>query len=285
MRKILITGSNGQLGRELTNTLTSKDFELIALNRSQLDISDFQQVRTIFLEYKPDLVLNCAAFTNLDLAEQQICESNKVNSEGPNLLARACEYTSSKLLHFSTDAVFSSNQFKFFGSKELTNPVSQYGKSKAQGEKMLLEKYAKNVWIIRSSWLYGSYGGRFVHNILASIRKKLPIKVVDDQFGQPTNTRNFGIYIRNFILNPPDFGIYHYADFGYTSRYNFVKQILLDLGFENYKIIATKTLIADNLALRPRYSLLSLQNDSISPGTKFLPWQESLTEFIRMQEI
>jgi dTDP-4-dehydrorhamnose reductase len=284
LRKILITGSNGQLGRELISTLTPKHFDLIALNRSQLDISDFQQVRTILSEYKPDLVLNCAAFTNLDQAEIKVNESYKVNSEGPNLLARACEYTSSKLLHFSTDAVFSSNQFKFFGSKDPTNPVSQYGKSKADGEKLLLEKYAKNVWIIRSSWLYGNYGGRFVHNILASIRKKLPIKVVDDQFGQPTNTRNFGLYIRNFILNPPDFGIYHYADFGYTSRYHFVKQILLDLGFEKYNIVPTNTLIADNLALRPKYSLLSLENDSISLGTKFLPWQESLNEFIRMQE-
>jgi len=285
LKKILITGSTGQLGSELTKILISKDFNLIPVSRSQLDIANYFQVEQLLLNLRPDWVVNCAAFTNLDRAETQVDESNKVNSVGPSLLARACEITGSKLLHFSTDAVFSSSSFKFFSSKESTNPVSQYGKSKEMGEKILLNNFAKNIWIIRSSWLYGDYGGNFIHKIIQSIRKQESIQVVDDQFGQPTNTRNFGLHIKEFISEPPNSGVYHFADFGYTSRYDLAKEISLSLGYKKYNIVPKSTVPSKNVAVRPKYSLLSLDNDSIKVDTKFIPWQDSLNQFLKLQTV
>ncbi len=285
MRKILITGSGGQLGRELAQTFTSRDFELITANRSQLDVSDYFQVQNMILEHRPDWVVNCAAYTNLDLAEIHVSESNKINTYGPSLLAQACKIIGSKLLHFSTDAVFSSNNFKFFSSKESTNPISQYGKSKAMGEKLLLDNHSKNVWIIRTSWLYGVYGGRFVQKILESIRNKQLIQVVDDQFGQPTYAKNFAMHVKDFILDPPESGLYHFADSGYTSRFDFAKHILLYLGIKNYNVVSKSTNFNDNLAARPKYSLLSLENHSVKTATKFTPWQESLNQFLKMKKL
>jgi len=285
LRKILITGSSGQIGRELTQTLTSQDFKLITANRSQLDVSDYFQVQNMILEHRPDWVINCAAFTNLDLAEMHVAESNKINSCGPSLLAQACRITRSNLLHFSTDAVFSSNNLKFFSSKESTNPLSQYGKSKAMGEKLLLNNYTKNIWIIRSSWLYGIYGGRFVQKILESIRNRQSIQVVDDQFGQPTYTKNFGLHVKDFILDPPESGLYHFTDSGYTSRFDFAKHILLYLGIKDYDIVSKSTSLNNELAIRPKYSLLSLDNHSVKAGTRFTPWQESLNQFLKTQKI
>lgn len=273
------------MGRELTQTLTSRDFELITANRSQLDVSDYFQVQNMILEHRPDWVINCAAYTNLDLAEMHVAESNKINSNGPSLLARACSIIGSNLIHFSTNAVFSSNDLKFFSSMESTSPLSQYGKSKAMGEKLLLNNYKKNVWIIRSSWLYGVYGGRFVQNILESIKNGQSIKVVDDQFGQPTYTKNLGLHVKDFILDPPKSGLYHFADFGYTSRFDFAKHILFYLGIKDYEIVPKSTSLSDDLAKRPKYSLLSLDNHSVKAGTKFTPWQDSLNHFLKTQKI
>jgi dTDP-4-dehydrorhamnose reductase len=169
--KILVTGADGQLGQELFRNFKNDSFDVIPLNKMQMDITNYAEVNRITKLHKPDWIVNCAAYTNVDLAQQNVDKSNEVNTVGPGILAQASADTETKLLHISTDAVFSSQEPIFFEANSKPNPVNQYGRSKDGGEKILLKNYSKNSWIIRTSWLYGEFGGKFVRNVLGAIKR------------------------------------------------------------------------------------------------------------------
>ena len=282
--KILVTGADGQLGQELFRNFKNDNFDVIPLNKMQMDITNYAEVNRIAKHHKPDWIVNCAAYTNVDLAEQNVDKSNEVNTVGPGILAQASADTGTKLLHISTDAVFSSQEPIFFEANAKPNPVNQYGRSKDGGEKILLKNYSKNSWIIRTAWLYGEFGGKFVSNVLGAIKRNLPLQIVDDQFGQPTNTKELAVHIKRFILEPPVANVYHFADHGFASRYDFANEICKFLNISRTKISRTTTSINSNTAIRPKYSLLSLGNKSVAFDTEFVPWQKSLHQFLKTQE-
>ena len=282
--KILVTGADGQLGQELFRNFKNDSFDVIPLNKMQMDITNYAEVNRITKLHKPDWIVNCAAYTNVDLAQQNVDKSNEVNTVGPGILAQASADTETKLLHISTDAVFSSQEPIFFEANSKPNPVNQYGRSKDGGEKILLKNYSKNSWIIRTAWLYGEFGGKFVSNVLGAIKRNLPLQIVDDQFGQPTNAKELAVHIKRFILEPPVANVYHFADHGFASRYDFANEICKFLNISGTKISRTTTAINSNTAIRPKYSLLSLGKKSVAFDTEFVPWQKSLHQFLKTQE-
>ena len=281
--KILVTGAGGQLGQELLSNFSKSHFDLMPVTKLQMDITNYDKVNRIVKCYKPDWIINCAAYTNVDLAEQNVSKSNEINTVGPGILAQASANTGTKLLHISTNAVFSSQDPVFFDAKSKSNPVNQYGRSKDGGEKILLNNFSKNSWIIRTSWLYGEFGGKFVSNVLGAIKRGSPLQIVDDQFGQPTNTKNLAVHIKRFILQPPVANVCHFVDHGFTSKYDFANEICKYLNISGTKISRTTTLINANTAIRPKYSLLSLGNKSVAFDTAFVPWKESLHQFLKTQ--
>lgn len=284
LMKILVTGSGGQLGQELLSNFQDTYFEVIPITKQQMDITSHTKVNRIIKHHKPDWIINCAAYTNVDLAEQNINMSNEINTIGPGILAQASADTGARLLHISTDAVFSSQNPVFFYAKSKPNPVNQYGRSKYGGEKILLNNYSKNSWIIRTSWLYGKFGGKFLGNVLGAIRKNSPLQIVDDQFGQPTNAKNLAVHIQRFILEPPIANVYHYVDYGFTSRYDFANEVLKLLNIPT-TILRITTSVNPDVAIRPKYSLLSLDNESVAFETDLVPWQSSLHQFLKTQEL
>jgi dTDP-4-dehydrorhamnose reductase len=163
--------------------------------------------------------------------------------------------------------------------------VNQYGRSKLGGERILLKSYHDNSWIIRTSWLYGEFGGKFVNNVFGALNKNLPLQIVDDQFGQPTNSRNLAAHIEKFVLEPPVENVYHFADDGFTSRYDFVREIVKYLNISRTTISRIATSINVDTAIRPKYSLLSLGSESVAFNTEFLPWQKSLHQYLKVRKL
>ena len=277
--KVAITGASGQLGKELQRTLSQVNVKFDARSRNEVDISNSEQVSLFLDQIQPNWLVNCAAYTNVDLAEDEIRQSLDANAIGPQTLARNCRERNIRLIHISTDSVFSADEPKYFGAHEKPNPINQYGKSKMLGEKIVLLDNADKTWIVRTSWLYGDFGGQFVHNILRRFNDSDPISVVNDQFGQPTYTKNIANYIYGIMLDTPTPGIYHFADSGYTSRFGLAKQIISNLGGDGSRVIGVKTRFGDSLATRPIFSLLDLEGFHFPPQAFNLPWTESLAKF------
>jgi dTDP-4-dehydrorhamnose reductase len=283
--KILVTGAGGQLGQELVRKFGHGKFEVIPVTKLQMNIANRTEVKRIINHYKPAWVVNCAAYTNVDLAEHNVDKSHEVNTLGPEILAQACKVTGTKILHISTNAVFSSEKPVFFKGNSEPNPVNQYGRSKLGGERILLKSHHDNSWIIRTSWLYGEFGGKFVNNVLGALNKNLPLQIVDDQFGQPTNSKNLAEHIEKFLFEPPVENVYHFADDGFTSRYDFVSEIVKYLNISQTKISRIATSINFDTAVRPKYSLLSLCSESVAFNTEFLPWQKSLYQYLKVKKL
>jgi dTDP-4-dehydrorhamnose reductase len=279
--KVLVTGASGQLGKELTQIFSKGKIQLIPVSRSHLDITNYSNVKSYFIENKPDWVVNCAAYTNVDKAEKDKVESTKINTLGPQVLANICELIGSKLLHISTDSVFSSDLPILFNVDDSTNPINQYSMSKSHGEQLIMKIYGASSWVIRTSWLYGEHGGKFVHNILENIKLGNNLDVVDDQFGQPTYTKNLALYIKNFILQLPNPGIYHFTDAGYASRFDLASEIAKQLKINNISIKNIKTKVNTDIAIRPKYCLLTSSNDLYKSNTEPMLWQESINIFLR----
>jgi dTDP-4-dehydrorhamnose reductase len=278
--RILITGANGQLGKELNTCFSKSTLEIICLDKDHLDITKISKVKDFVENFMPDWVINCAAYTNVDLAEKNISTSNNVNGIGPENLASICKTYKSKLLHISTDSVFSSISPKYFDRDDKTNPINQYSMSKVLGEKLSTDKFAEGTWIIRTSWLYGDYGGNFINTVMNKIANREHINVVDDQFGQPTFSRNLANFIKTFIFQPPKPGIYHYTDLGYVSRYDLARQIYIILGIDLTSITKVGTKVHEGVAVRPKFSLLASSQLPFS-NLENLTWQESLQYFLK----
>lgn len=254
---IAITGATGQLGKELVQFLGKSGHNILAYSHQDLDIADLDSINSVLVHNLPNFLINCAAFTDLDRAERDIDEAFRVNSLGAGYLASFCKIHEIKLIHISTDAVFSSSEPKYFEPFENTNPINIYGKSKCSGEELILTTYPEGSWIVRTSWLYGKYGGKFVHSILGRLtQNRDEFCVVDDQFGQPTLTSSLVFFLSKFISHPPPFGIYHFATPEFTSRYDFAKMIFELMQADPTRIIPASTFPSSEVAPRPKYSLI-----------------------------
>ena len=254
--KILVTGSNGQLGKELKKIAPSFPlFDFIFLSREDLPIHHFEMARTYFKTYQPQYLINCAAYTAVDRAEQEKDLAFQVNAEAVGVLAAICKENHTKFIHISTDYVFDGTATVPYKEDSLTNPQSVYGASKLQGEQQALQFNPDSI-IIRTSWVYSEYGKNFVKTMLKLLLEKEEISVVNDQFGSPTYAANLAEIIMQIITAQHwDAGIYNYSNEGIISWYDFAVAIKELVG-SSCKINPVSTSEYPTTAKRPAYSVL-----------------------------
>ena len=264
--KILITGINGQIGYSMISQVKMLGYEAIPIGRNQWDmVSSPKYAKQIVFDEKPDLVINTAAFTNVDDAENDEATALKINAEAPRYLAKACKKIDIPLFHLSTDYVFDGKRRTPYSETDQTNPINAYGRTKLLGEKFIQDEVDKYI-ILRVSSVFSEHNKNFVKTIIDLIKSKQILNVVDDQICAPTSANCISKSLSDIIVylkNNPDFknwGIYHYCGDSKISRYEFAK-IIHDIASKNLKIdcnlspIKSSTLI--NSALRPNYSILS----------------------------
>ncbi len=287
--KILITGATGQLGRQLSRCIETgenelgeisksiKSAEVMALGSSGLDISKIDDVLELFEKFKPDIAINSSAYTNVDACESNIDQAFLVNAIGARNMAIAAERTGSKLIHVSTDYVFSGEGNVPFREYDLTDPKSIYGKTKNQGEEFV-RQFCKKHFIVRTSWLYGLYGGNFVKTIIKAGKERGALKVVDDQRGNPTNVEDLIYHILK-LIETEEYGTYHCTGNGECSWYDFAKLIVEFAGI-NATVDPVTTDEFPRPAKRPSYSSLDNMCLRITVGDEMRVWQEALRSFI-----
>ena len=286
--RILITGSEGQLGWELLRQAGSFNIEAVGLDLPYLDITAESGIVKVFNEYKPDILINAAAYTNVDKAETDEKTCFAVNVNGPENLAEACKNINIPMIHISTDYVFDGTKKTPYKENDTVSPTGIYGKSKADGEnrvKNILEKHI----ILRTSWLYGIHGHNFVKTMLKLGKEKEVIGVVSDQFGSPTSAADLSetiLIIVSRILNNCEvtFGTYNYCGEGITSWHGFAEKIIETA--KQYSPVTTKLVKPISTgeypvkARRPAFSALdcSLIREKFRITPK--PWQKSLEAVI-----
>ena len=223
MATVFITGAQGMLGKAISRELIGDGHLLYTLLRKRLDITDYSSTNRLIQAAQPDFVINCAAYTAVDKAEEEPEQCMKVNAEAVRNLADTCAQTGSKLIHFSTDYVFNGEKESPYKTDDKTDPLNMYGRSKELSEEYIQGSGA-DYMILRTSWLYAPWGKNFMRFLLES--QKEEIGVVDNQYGNPTSVLSIADFIAHILVNECwQKGIYHYADRGDMSWYAFAKAI------------------------------------------------------------
>lgn len=227
MGRILVTGANGQLGKSVEKySRIHPHHQWFFCNRTDLDITNAEQVQTVFERYSPTYCINCAAFTNVDLAEKEPQTAEAVNTEAVKGLVKVCASQNTILIHISTDYVFDGEKATPYTEDDRPNPLNVYGKTKASGEQYVLQK-SKKAYVVRSSWLYAkTHGKNFYQSILKKAKAGDPLKVVNDQIGTPTSTDDLARFLIQLIEDAPAYGLYHYAGKKIQSWHEFAQSIL-----------------------------------------------------------
>lgn len=281
--RVLITGVNGQLGSEWVDFLNRQEVEFIALPSSDFDLTDHQDSRRVMNNLKPDLIINCAAYTDVDKAEEEPEQAFAINGEGVRNLANYCAEQHIRLVHFSTDYVFpgtAEDMKKFpngYPENHPTDPVNVYGESKLAGEKAILESKC-NFLLLRVSWLCGRYGENFVKTMLKLAGERDELNVVNDQAGCPAFTKNVVENSWNLIHQGKD-GVFHLTSKGKTTWYDFALEIFDQTGI-NIKLQPVSSSKFPAKANRPAFSLLSTQKIANIPGASLINWKEGLTKLL-----
>lgn len=276
--KIIITGAQGQLGQELVKQLDKKyEYDVIKTDRDTLDITNIENVNTFILERNPDVVINCAAHTAVDLCETDIENAYKINAIGPRNLAIVCEKIGAKLVQVSTDYVFDGNGTRPYREDDINCPNSVYGTSKLMGENFVRE-FCSKYFIVRTAWLYGE-GNNFVRTMLKLSETNSELNVVNDQIGSPTSTVDLAKAIID-LIHTEHYGIYHGTCEGQCSWYDFAKKI-----FEIKNIdIKVNPVTSDEFkrpAPRPKYSVLDNFMLKLVGLNSFREWEDSLEEYLK----
>jgi dTDP-4-dehydrorhamnose reductase len=269
--KVLVTGANGQLGRELAALLPQRGHEAVALSRKELDISDAWAVREALAGHAPDLVVNAAAYTNVDGCETEPELAYRVNALGPRNLAQDCERAECELLHVSTNYVFDGAQEKPYAPWHLPNPISTYGLTKLAGEEYVRTLCSRH-YVVRTAGVYGE-GHNFVRTMLRVAAERDALKVKDDEFISPTYARDLAAGIAE-VLEGGLYGLYHVTNAGSCSWYEFAGEIfrLAGVEVEVHPIPAAEyPMPADRPA-----------NGVLSPGggPELRPWREALADYL-----
>ena len=279
--KVVVTGKGGQLASEL-EFLKGGDLNWKFLSYGDLDITKKDFVYDFFLNNKCDLIINCAAYTSVDNAEDEFDKCFKVNYHGFSNLISASEKFKIKIIHFSTDYVFDGYKNISYKENDITNPMSVYGKSKFKGELALCKSNIKSI-VIRTSWVYSVFGKNFVKSMLSLSKKNRSISVVSDQIGSPTNAYDLAQLILKIINCKKyiwkSFDIFHFSNEGQCSWYDFAKEI-----FEICKISTTVNEIKSSQFLtkakRPNFSLLSKKKIKNTFNIEIFHWKDSLKNML-----
>ncbi len=282
---ILITGKNGQLGNELqllAAQYPQYHFELTDV--AELDITDKEKVDLFFAEKKPVVCINAAAYTAVDKAETDRELSMKINAEAVGILAKNCHLHGTRFIHISTDYVFDGTANTPYKEEHKVNPVNYYGLTKLKGEQAAISLHADTV-IIRTSWVYSSFGTNFVKTMLRLMKDRESLNVVSDQYGSPTYAADLAEAIMVVIASSPNVheGTYHYSNEGNISWYDFATAIR-DIAGLPCQVNPTGTDGYPTPAKRPAYSVMSKAKIIETFGLKLKPWRESLEKCIKLLE-
>jgi dTDP-4-dehydrorhamnose reductase len=280
-RKILLLGSSGQLGQSLLKILKEHCTFVLAPSSKKLDLSSRQSIINYFKNNTPEIIINCGAWTNVELAEKFPNKAFSINALGPLELAHQSKRYDSQLIHISTDYVFDGNSSSPLEIGASKSPQTTYGKSKSIGEDYILEVLPENSYIIRTSWLFSEYRTNFVKSILLQSKDVTKVvKVVNDQIGSPTYAKDLAFRIWEIICKQIPAGIYHVTNSGFTNWYDFARMIFQLVNENPDRIIPLDSIDYNSKILRPKYSVLSSSCWDFTEQGKLRNWEEALTEAI-----
>ena len=292
--RIVLLGAKGMLARKVAEK-ASREYTVIPLDLPEFDMTDRARVLDQILSLRPEVIINCAAFTQVDRCETEEVLANKVNGEAVGFLAEAAKTVDATLVHISTDYVFSGEQTRPYCEDDPTGPQSAYGRSKLLGEQAILSGGLKKYFIVRTSWLYGPGGNNFVETMIRLAKERSELKVVDDQRGTPTWTDDLAeaIFKLLAVVDTPhsspltphrSYGLYHFANQGQCSWYEFAEEIIA-LARKHGEPVVTQLIVPITtgeyplLAKRPAYSVLSKKKYKTVTGAQIPDWRESLRKY------
>ncbi len=282
--KILVTGAAGQLGRELLLMLRAAGEEVVGIDRQELDLSRTETVAEGIAAYGADWVIHCAAYTQVDKAEEERELAFRINRDAAGAVARGAREAGSRLLHVSTDFVFDGGQSHPYREDDTPNPLGVYGRSKWEGEQAVREALPEAV-ILRTAWVYGVHGHNFVKTMLRLAAERDELRVVDDQIGTPSWTADIARAIRALMAADVS-GTWHFTNEGVASWYDFAESILRlgrELGFpvKARRVRPISTSGFPTPAKRPPFSVLSKQKIRTVLGHDIPHWRHSLEHMLR----
>lgn len=279
--KVGITGVSGQLGQIMAETLTSKGVHVVGWSHKDFDISHESSIAKMTQE-KVEIIINCAAWTKVSLAENNYEQAMHTNCYGAQNVAIAAKRLGSQLIHFSTDYVFDGETQSQWKEHQKTNPRSKYGLSKLKGEEAILHQYEEGSIILRTAWLYSEKCTNFVKTLIkAGLQKDLDISVVNDQIGQPTSARALASAVFELLTKSPvKNGIYHLTNRGETSWHGFACEIFKLLAFDLSRIRPISTQDIGELSFRPRYTALDNSKWNSTGLSPLEEWDTTLAKEI-----
>jgi dTDP-4-dehydrorhamnose reductase len=280
---ILVTGSNGQLGSEIKGFSSNYNYKFYFTISKDLNILNHQEVRNFIIENNIDTIINCAAYTAVDKAEEENELADKINHIAVKNLAILSNEFGIKFIHISTDYVFDGKNFKPYNEKDTVNPNSIYGQTKLDGERTIIEYNLKNSIIIRTSWVYSSFGNNFVKTMVKLGNSKKELGVIFDQVGTPTYARDLAKAILDILPNIKNkkVEIYNYSNEGVLSWYDFAKEIM-KMAKIDCKVNPIETFQYPTPAKRPHYSLLNKSKIKNEFNITIPYWKDSLDECLKV---
>ncbi|WP_066315167.1 dTDP-4-dehydrorhamnose reductase [Bacillus sp. FJAT-29814] len=276
--KVIVTGAAGQLGQDVLLELERKNHQAIGTDRADLDITIEGDVQAFIAEVKPDVILHCAAYTNVDAAEEDEETAYRVNGLGTKNLALAAKQIGAKMLYISTDYVFDGTGTDPYEVDDPTKPLGAYGRTKLAGEEFVQE-LLEQFFIVRTAWVFGAHGHNFVKTMLRLGKERGEVGVVHDQVGSPTYTVDLAKFMVE-LMETEKYGIYHATNSGVCSWYEFAVEIFKQAGL-NVKVNPLTTEQFPRPAERPKYSVLSKKKIEAQGFTPLPNWQDALTAYLK----
>ncbi|MVN89911.1 dTDP-4-dehydrorhamnose reductase [Mucilaginibacter aquatilis] len=285
MKTTLVFGGSGQLGQCLKKVTNERGIEFLKFPaEEEANVLNVEALEKLFETYKPEYVINCAAYTAVDKAESDVETSRKVNKDGAANLAQLCKQFSAVLVHVSTDFVFEGNTPFLLTESDVAAPINVYGLTKLEGEQHIIQSLDKH-YILRTSWLYSEYGNNFVKTMLKLGAERDELNIIADQIGTPTYAIDLAACILDIIeADNQQYGIYHYSNEGVTSWYDFAVGIF-DLAGISVKVNPIRTSQYPTPATRPVFSVMDKSKVKLTFGINIPYWRHSLQECInRLQQ-
>lgn len=275
--KTLVTGISGQLGYDIGKELERRGLSYLGVNTLNMDLIDHNKIKEVISSYHPDIIIHCAAYTDVDKAEKEPELCHSVNTEGTRQIAMACSAIDAKLVYISTDYVFDGQKESPYDIGDEPHPLNVYGKSKMEGE-LEVKKYLAKYFIVRTSWAFGIHGHNFVKSILQAARTREKLNVVNDQIGSPTYTKDLAALLCDMVVTD-HYGIYHATNEGCCSRAEFADEIIKMAGLGT-KIKKVTSAEFPSAACRPHNSCLSKDSLERCGFHRLRNWKEALREYI-----